>query len=173
MLWFFLFSVILCLFLLIPLVTIGEDSVLQMSAIFSSSDQLPSSSHVYNPCLLIPHQTYYSSTNSLISVSSLCSFHNSLYSPFSSHSSIFYSFPSLSFFSWSVHTGPIYINSVVTICILHSQSIQYKYISSLIPWSHPKSLDVSCFTPCLKSFWKVALQMLVPSWASPKQLSAK
>ena len=52
-LWFFFFSIVLCLFFSIPLITIGEDSVLQMSVIFLSLDQLPSSSHVYNPYLPI------------------------------------------------------------------------------------------------------------------------
>ena len=77
--------------------------------------------------------------------------HNGLLSPFPSYSPMFYSFPSSSFFSWSMHAGPTYINSVVTICILHSRSTQYKHISSLIPQAILTPLEASHFTTCLKS----------------------
>ena len=86
------------------------------------------------------HWTFLSSTNSLILVNSHCSSHNRLFSLFPPYSFMFYFLPFLSIFSWSMCAGLTYLNLVVTICILHSWSTQYKHTSSLIlqvilsPW---------------------------------------
>ena len=123
--------------------------------IFLSSDQPLFSSLIYNllfflsflsfiRLLLLPLILLYQPVVSIHS-------HDGLLSLFPSHSSMFYSFPLLSFFSWSMHAGLTYINSIVTVCILHSQSTQYKYISSLISQAILSPLEASCFTSCLKS----------------------
>ena len=132
LLWFFFSFATSSLFLLTPLVIIGEDSVLWTIVILLSPVQLPFSFLVYSLISLIFHWTYYSSTDSLILVNSHCSSHYGLFSPFLSYSFMFYFLPFLSIFSWSVCTSFMYLNLVVTICILHSWSTQYKRISSLI-----------------------------------------
>ena len=134
LLWFFFSFTTSSLFLLTPLVIIGEDFILWTIVISLSLVQLPFSFLVYNLISLIFHYTYYSSTNSLILVNSRHSSHYSLFSLFLSYSFTFYFLPFLSIFSWSMYTGLTYLNLVVTICILHSWSMQYKHISSLIPW---------------------------------------
>ena len=132
-LWFFFSFATSFLFLLTPLIVIGEDSILQTIVILLSPVQLPFSLFVYSLISLIFHQTYYSSTDSLILVNSCCSSHNGLFSPFPPYSFTFYFLPFLSIFFWFVCAGLTYLNLVVTICILHSRSMQYKHISSLIP----------------------------------------
>ena len=120
-----------------------------------SSVQLPFFFLVYSLISLIFHWTYYSSTDSLISVNSHHSSHNGLFSLFSPYFFTFYFLPFLAIFSWSMCTGLMYLNLVVTICILYSQSTQYKYISSLIP-QVLSSLEAHCF------IFSLILESLLP-----------
>ena len=120
---------------------IGENFNLPMLAISLLSVLLPFSSHIYSPYLFYLYQTYHSPANSLISVNNLHSF--SWQSILSISSTFFYILFSsfLIFLPWSGCAGLTYINSIVTTCILHSWSMQYKHISSLISWDPPKFFE--------------------------------
>ena len=145
LLQFFFFVIILFSFPLILLIAIGEDFVPPILVISSLSVQLPFTSHMYSLIFFISHWTYPSPADSLISVSSLHFF--SQWAILFISIMLFYILFSFFFILpfWSVCAGPAYINLVVTTCIPHSQSMQYKCISSLIPspWRASHSIPKS------------------------------
>ena len=131
---FLSFSIILCLFLSIPLVAIGEDFILQMSVIFLLSDQLPCSSHMYSPYLLISHWTYYSSADSLILVSSLCSFlQQSTFSVSITFSHVLFFFFFIFLLLVCVHWSHVQWLKKLSTCLIILHQIHY---STLTPNAH-------------------------------------
>ena len=108
----------------IPLVATGEDSTPLTLVIFLSLDQLLFFSLGYNLLSLLSFLSFIRLLLLLpiLSHQPVVSTHSydSLLSPFPSYSSMFYSFPLSSFFSWSMCASPTYINSIVTVCIPHS-----------------------------------------------------